>query len=101
MDHAHGLVSPAASITIIIRRADDSLVRQERRDQPRRRDIERGVVCLDAFRGGATAESLGDLARIALFDDDRAAVRRAGIDRGGGGGDVERYAVRVCENGEA
>src|SRR6516225_9499291 len=53
---------------LAIDRPDDALLGDDAGDQLGGGDVEGGVIDVDALGGGLTAEAVGDLARVALFD---------------------------------
>src|SRR5437763_17179515 len=70
-------------------RRDEPLVRDDAGDQMCRSNIERGIVNLNALRGGLPAEAMRDFAPIALLDGDGIAGWQAQVERAGGGGYME------------
>src|SRR3990170_3814869 len=73
--------------------AGDAVLGDDRRHVLSRREVEGGVGGGDALRGGGHARERRDLFGGALLDRDLVAGGRAGVDRAGRRGDVERDAV--------
>src|SRR4051812_8774182 len=82
-------------------RFDHAMFRDDRGDQFRGRDVERGVVDIASMGRGGAPQALGDLAAVALLDGDLPAGGEREIDAAGRGGDVERNAKMPGEDGDA
>src|SRR5262249_15304916 len=80
-------------------RLNDSFLGDDACNEAGRRDLEGGIVDLDALRSDGPAEAVGDLARIALLDGDGGAGGEGQVERAARRGDVERDAVSAGEHG--
>src|SRR5580692_2214477 len=69
--------------------SDFAALREDRTDEARGRDVERGIVRADALGSNARAADREDLVVLAVFDHDGAAVRTRQVDRAPWSGDVE------------
>ncbi len=82
-------------------RLDDAALGDDPGDQCGRGDVERWVIDVDTFGGGCTAQSVRDLAGVALLDRDQIAAGERQVERARRCGDVERDVVRPGEQGDA
>ena len=76
----------------------DAAVGDDRRDERRRRDVERRVVCADAWRCCRYVSDASHFVRRALLDDDLAAGSGRRIHGRCWRGDDERHLVIACRD---
>src|SRR6478672_884539 len=84
----------------VVRRAMDPAVADDRRDELRRRNVERGIEDAGFVRRRLGAEAAPDLVRGALLDRDPSTARRRRVERAPRRGDVEWNAVIIGRDGE-
>ena len=77
---------------------DDAMLTNDAFDQLGGRDVEGGVIDLDAVGGGLAAEAVGDFGRVAVFDGDAATVGQFEVEGARWG---RRRRTEYCERAAA
>src|SRR5439155_3520772 len=82
------------------RLAGNPALRDDRRHELARRDVKGGVEDANTARRDLPIEDVRHLASRSFLDGDLLATGAVEVDRGDGGGDVERNGVAVRQDGE-
>jgi hypothetical protein len=91
-----GLKNPLYSLGV--RLFNDTLIGDDGGDVEVGGNVKGGIGGANAFRGDGYALDMGYLVGTALLDENLVAVLERGVDGGGGGGDIERNTVFLCQH---
>src|SRR3972149_11046981 len=87
-----------ATNILLVRRLNDALFRDDRRDEIVRRHVERRIENLDPLGRQGPAEYMGNLLGIALLDGDLFSRRAIEVDGRGRPGDVKGNAMPLSQH---